>query len=73
MMADFLSLCRYGERGSQELTSVAGVHAAMDLTLPGLISELSAEQDGAWIEVPDSRAWDGTLGRAAGVGGRARM
>ncbi len=34
-----------------------GIHEAMDMTLPGLISQQSILQDGRWIEVPDSRAW----------------
>jgi len=34
-----------------------GVHEAMDMTLPGLVSQHSILQDGAWLEVPDSRAW----------------
>jgi len=34
-----------------------GIHEAMDMTLPGLISQQSVAQDGAWLEVPDSRTW----------------
>ena len=34
-----------------------GIHEAMDLTLPGLISQASIVEGGAWMEVPDSRAW----------------
>ena len=34
-----------------------GIHAAMDMTLPGLISQQSIAEDGRWIEVPDSREW----------------
>jgi len=34
-----------------------GVHEAMDMTLPGLISQQSIEQGGAWLDVPDSRDW----------------
>ena len=34
-----------------------GVHEAMDMTLPGLMSQVSAAEDGRWVEVPDSRAW----------------
>ncbi|MHC4883638.1 MAG: Gfo/Idh/MocA family protein [Planctomycetota bacterium] len=36
---------------------VIGIHEAMDMTLPGLISQQSILQDGAWLEVPDSRNW----------------
>ncbi len=34
-----------------------GMHQAMDLTLPGLVSQRSIEQDGIWLDVPDSRDW----------------
>jgi len=34
-----------------------GIHEAMDMTLPGLISRLSILNDGQWIDVPDSREW----------------
>lgn len=37
----------------------SGIHEAMDITLPGLISQQSILQDGAWLEVPDSRTWTG--------------
>ena len=34
-----------------------GIHEAMDMTLPGLVSQQSILQDGAWLEVPNSRDW----------------
>jgi predicted dehydrogenase len=34
-----------------------GIHEALDMTLPGLISQQSIQQEGAWLPVPDSRAW----------------
>jgi len=34
-----------------------GIHEAMDMTLPGLVSQLSIANGGAWMDVPDSRAW----------------
>jgi len=36
-----------------------GIHEAMDMTLPGLVSQQSIAQDGAWLRVPDSRQWTG--------------
>jgi predicted dehydrogenase len=33
------------------------IHAAMDMTLPGLISQQSIAHDSCWMDVPDSRAW----------------
>ena len=34
-----------------------GIHEAMDMTLPGLISQQSIARDSAWLPVPDSRTW----------------
>jgi len=34
-----------------------GIHEAMDLTLPGLVSQESIDRAGEWLEVPDSRSW----------------
>lgn len=34
-----------------------GIHEALDMTLPGLVSQQSILQGGAWLPVPDSRQW----------------
>jgi predicted dehydrogenase/GNAT superfamily N-acetyltransferase len=34
-----------------------GIDEAMDITLPGLVSQGSIAQGGGWLPVPDSRAW----------------
>ncbi|OGV71399.1 MAG: hypothetical protein A3K19_01560 [Lentisphaerae bacterium RIFOXYB12_FULL_65_16] len=34
-----------------------GIHEAMDMTLPGLVSQQSIAQGSAWLPVPDSRTW----------------
>lgn len=34
-----------------------GIHEAMDMTLPGLVSQESICRGGEWLEVPDSRKW----------------
>ena len=34
-----------------------GIHEALDMTLPGLVSQASILDGGAWMEVPDSRTW----------------
>ena len=34
-----------------------GLHEALDMTLPGLVSQQSIAQGGAWLPVPDSRMW----------------
>ena len=36
------------------------IHAAMDMTLPGLVSQDSIRRGGEWLEVPNSREWDGS-------------
>ncbi len=33
------------------------IDAAMDMTLPGLVSQQSILEQGCWLDVPDSRAW----------------
>ncbi len=42
-------------RGEQP--SPIDIHAAMDMTLPGLVSQQSILRAGQWMDVPDSRAW----------------
>jgi predicted dehydrogenase len=34
-----------------------GIHEAMDMTLPGLVSQESMRRDGEWLPVPDTRTW----------------
>lgn len=34
-----------------------GIDEAMDMTLPGLVSQLSIQQGSQWLDVPDSREW----------------
>ncbi len=34
-----------------------GIHEAMDMTLPGLISQQSIAEDSRWLDVPDTREW----------------
>lgn len=38
-------------------SSPIGVHEAMDMTIPGVISQASIQQEGEWLDVPDSREW----------------
>ena len=51
LMMDFLNAL------NDDKPAPIGIDAAMDMTLPGLVSERSIRQDGAWIDVPDSRDW----------------
>ena len=34
-----------------------GIHEALDMTIPGLVSQQSIAEDGRWLPVPDSREW----------------
>jgi predicted dehydrogenase len=38
-------------------TCPIGIHEAMDMTLPGLISQASIAAGGDWLDVPNSRTW----------------
>lgn len=40
-----------------DVEPVIGIHEAMDMTLPGLVSQQSIAQGSVWLPVPDSRAW----------------
>lgn len=40
-----------------ESPSPIDIHAGMDMTLPGLVSQQSILRGGAWMDVPDSRVW----------------
>jgi predicted dehydrogenase len=37
--------------------SPIGIHESMDMTLPGLVSQISIQQEGRWLDVPNSREW----------------
>ncbi len=40
-----------------EIPTPIDIHAGMDMTLPGLISQQSILHGGVWMDVPDSRGW----------------
>ncbi len=40
-----------------EKPPAVGIDEAMDMTLPGLVSQESIRREGEWLAVPDSRAW----------------
>lgn len=48
---DFIAAVK-GER-----PPAVGIHEALDMTLPGLVSQESIRRGGEWLEVPDSRLW----------------
>ncbi len=41
----------------EERESPIGIDLAMDMTLPGLVSQASISQGATWVAVPDSRNW----------------
>ena len=41
----------------EEKEPAIGIDLAMDMTLPGLVSQQSVAQGAAWVAVPDSRNW----------------
>lgn len=51
VLEDFIRSCR------GEIECPIDIHRAMDMTVPGLISQQSALEGGRWLEVPDSRTW----------------
>lgn len=54
---DLLELLAFRDVIRQRRRNDLDIHHSMDMTLPGLVSQLSIEKDGAWLEVPDSRTW----------------
>jgi len=38
------------------------VHAALDMSLPGIVSERSFAEGGTWVHVPDPRTWTAGIG-----------
>ena len=53
-LLQFLDFVDAIERGVEP---VIGIHEAMDMTLPGLVSQRSIAQGGRWLSVPNSRDW----------------
>jgi predicted dehydrogenase len=51
VIADFVDAILKGEEPP------IGIDEAMDMTLPGLISQQSILEEGRWLPVPDSRDW----------------
>ena len=56
---DFFVLMDFLAAARGEQPSPLDIHAAMDMTLPGLVSQQSILQNGAWLDVPDLRTWVG--------------
>lgn len=54
---DYFELVAFRDAVTGRRPNPVDIHAAMDMTLPGLISQQSIEQGSAWLAVPDSRDW----------------
>ena len=54
---DLLELIEFVDGITGKAPVPIGVHEAMDMTLPGLVSQASIAAGGQWLAVPDSRAW----------------
>lgn len=55
--SDFIELMAFTEAFQGKRPNPIDIDTAMDMTLPGLISQQSIQQQGAWLDVPDSRDW----------------
>jgi predicted dehydrogenase len=54
---DYFEILDFFEAIQGRRPAEIGIHEAMDMTLPGLISQQSIAEAGRWIDVPDSRTW----------------
>jgi predicted dehydrogenase len=54
---DYFEILDFVDAVTGKRPAEIGIHEAMDMTLPGLVSQQSILQGGAWLEVPDSREW----------------
>lgn len=54
---DFIQMLDFVDAVHGKARTPLGIHEGMDMTLPGILSQVSIANDGAWVDVPDSRAW----------------
>lgn len=54
---DFFVMREFFSSIREKRSPLVGMHRAMDLTLPGLVSQQSVLEGGVWMPVPDSRTW----------------
>jgi predicted dehydrogenase len=54
---DLLEIIDFVEAIARGVEPEIGIHQAMDMTLPGLVSQKSIAEGGRWLDVPDSRDW----------------
>ena len=54
---DFFEILDFVNAIERKRPNPIGIHEAMDMSLPGLVSQQSIQQGSAWLPVPDSRTW----------------
>ena len=54
---DYFEVMDFVEAVKGRRPAPVGIHQAMDMTLPGIVSRESIARGGEWLPVPDSRAW----------------
>jgi predicted dehydrogenase len=54
---DLIELLDFSDAITGVRPTPIGIHEAMDMTLPGLVSQESIAKAGKWLPVPDSRTW----------------
>jgi len=54
---DYFEVMDFVEAVQGRKAPTIGIHEAMDMTLPGLVSQESIRRGGEWLPVPDSRCW----------------
>jgi predicted dehydrogenase/GNAT superfamily N-acetyltransferase len=58
MGGDYFEVREFVRAIRGESPPLVGIHEAMDMTLPGLISQQSIARRSEWLPVPDSRNWE---------------
>jgi predicted dehydrogenase len=54
---DYFEVMDFVEAVTGNRAPPVDIHDAMDMTLPGLVSQESIRRGGEWLDVPDSREW----------------
>lgn len=54
---DYWQVCYFVDAMVDGKEPPVGIYEGLDMTLPGLVSQLSIEQGSIWLDVPDPREW----------------
>ena len=54
---EYFALADFVDAIVQGRPPIIGIDEALDMTLPGLVSQQSISDGGSWVDVPDSRDW----------------